>query len=209
MYFLIFGAISTIPTIIFSVFHPHHFLYALPLLAILGGLTIDYTFKLKNRSLKIFLIIVWLIFAQQMIFQVLPWYWQKFQSSKGMVLVNDLTTQDSMYPPVVWVKDNTSQDATLLVTGDTLFYLKADRLPANKYFTVLPWHYKPLDKTISTIQSNRPDYWVIAPSYLKRLSQSEEWNSPEITQLIQDELQRCYSKKIEFPDWQIWQKICL
>lgn len=207
-YFLIIAAIATIPTIVFSVFHPHHFLYALPLLALLGGLATDSAISSKIRPVKIIFIAILIIFAQQISLRTLPWYYQKAQNSKGLVLANDLTPEDSMYQPVSWVKENTLENTTLLVAGDTLFYLKSERLPSNKYFTLLPWHYKPLEKTSPVIKSKRPDFWVIAPSYLKRLKSPEGWNSPDIAEFIEEELKQCYVKIKTFPDWEIWQKTC-
>lgn len=199
-------SISTIPTVIFSVFHPHHFLYALPILSLLAGLVFD--INLKSKVITVLIIASGIFLLYQVIFSVLPWYIQKISSNKGQIIVNDSIPGDNMYEAALWVKNNTTPTTKILVAGDGLFYFKSQRLPSTKYHVILPWHYKPLSKTIPIIQKSRPDYWIIGEGYLERISSKNGWNSPEITKFVQNELQSCYKKEITLPEWQIWKKSC-
>lgn len=107
-----------------------------------------------------------------------------------------------------WIKLNTKESDRILVAGDNLFYVKADRLPSASRQLLTPWHYKPIEKTIPIIINNRPDYWIIETDYMKRLKSPQEWNSPEITDFLDSELASCYHKLATFSTWQIWKKTC-
>ncbi len=200
-------SIATIPSVVFSVFHRHHFLYGLPILAALIGLAVETGLKSKSTSVKIILGLAALFISYQLFSIQLPWYSKRIAEGKNNI-ANDTLPGDSMQETVNWIRENTNSKDTLLVAGDGLFYFKAGRLPSSKFFTVLPWHYKPLEQSAPLILANRPDYWIVSDSYLRRISSLDGWNSPEITSFIMQELKDCYKKTISFPDWEIWRKSC-
>lgn len=201
-------SIATIPSIIFSVFHRHHFLYALPVLALLFGLVFELGIK-STRSLGKAVVLLASIFVMyQSLSTFFPWYLTRVTSGRNNYIANDILPGDSMHETVTWIKENTQTKDKLLVAGDGLFYFKAERLPSTKFFTVLPWHYKPVNQTAPLIEKSMPDYWVVSHSYLKRISSPEGWNSPDIAEFIRGQLENCYKKKATFPDWEIWQKNC-
>lgn len=208
LYILNILGISTIPTVIFSVFHPHHFLYALPILSLLAGISVELFLQNHNRSIKIITSIIFIFVIYQLAFSVFPWYIQKISENKGNIIINDSLPGDSMFTATTWIKNNTPHNTRILVAGDDLFYFKSKRLPSSKFHVILPWHYQPLNKTIPIIQANRPDYWIIGDGYLERISSPDGWNSPEISQFIYEELNKCYNLKISLPEWHIWEKKC-
>ena len=208
LFLLLSVSIITIPSIIFSVFHRHHFLYALPILALLFGLVLELSIKSKRLFPKIITLAAGIFMIYQLFITILPWYSARLISGRNNNIANDILPGDSMLDTVTWIKENTTTRDTVLVAGDGLFYFKAERLPSTKFFTVLPWHYKPIGQVAPIIQNNRPNYWVISPSYLKRISSPEGWDSPEITGFIMGELKSCYKQVSSFSDWEIWQKSC-
>ncbi len=196
---------ASIPSVVFSVFHPHHFLYILPVNALLAGLSIDLSLSQKKfKSIVILPIILLLIIF---LTSILPWYLERI--GKGNLrIINDVSPNTSMYNTIGWVKKYTKEDDRLLVVGDSLFYFRSNRLPSTKLYTVLPWHYKPIEISARIIQKNRPDYWVLDTNYLQRLSSPKGWSSPEISEFILQELKICYQKRASFDEWEIWGKVC-
>lgn len=205
---LLIVSVTTIPSIIFSVFHRHHFLYSLPVLALLFGIVFDVGTRSKQLLGKIIILMAGVFIVYQVFSTIFPWYSTRILAGRGNYIANDILPGDSMHDAVKWIKDNTKTEDKILVAGDGFFYFKADRIPASKFFTVLPWHYKPISQTSPLIEKSMPEYWIISPSYLKRISSLEGWNSPEITEFIYGQLESCYKKRVVFPDWEIWQKSC-
>lgn len=201
-------AASSMPSVIFSIFHPHHFLYILPTVAILTGLVFDLLLEKKILIGKYLAIFLLLLFTYQLAQQIFPWYWERFWRAKNQTIVNDVIPGSDMDKAISWIKLNTKMDDRILVAGDNLFYFKADRLPSAKRQLVAPWHYKPLEKTIPIIVNNRPDYWIIDSDYMQRLKSPEGWNSPEITEFLDRELKSCYQYLAAFSTWQIWKMTC-
>lgn len=198
------ASLASIPSIIFSIFHPHHFLYILPAVALLSGF-IGQATGAKQAWVKVaafFLILSQLWFMAN---RVLPWY-QSRSKLRRPYIVNDVMPGDPMYDAVSWINTNTKPESRILVAGDMLFYFKSDRLPSANRQTVLPWHYKPIEQTAVIVTANRPDYWIVDTNYLKRLTSPDQWNSPEITEFITEELKNCYRQTAIFAQWQIWQK---
>lgn len=210
IYILItFVTISSIPSIVFSIFHPHHFLYILPTTAILTGLAFDVLSKNRSSLGRLLTLFLLLIIVINILSVVLPWYWEQSGRNKRNSIVNDVLPGTDMDSAVKWVLLNTEKSDKILVAGDNLFYVRADRLPSAKRQLVAPWHYKPMESTIPIIVNNRPDYWIIDSDYIKRLKSPEGWNSPEITDFLDSELRECYQKLIEFSTWQIWRFSCV
>lgn len=206
----------SIPSVVFSVYHPHHFLYILPVNSLLAGLSIDLIFSKKYENHKKIIVSPIVLFLFIFLSNILPWYLDRIgKYNEGLKpynykskIINDVTPNTNMYYAVDWIKKNTKQDDNLLVAGDSLFYFRSDRIPANKLHTVLPWHYKPISESSEIIRRDRPDYWVIDSNFIKRLRSSSGWSSPEISQFIDEELKACYRKKVSFDEWEIWGKTC-
>lgn len=200
-------SLVTIPFTIFSIFHPHHFNYALPTLAIAAGISYDY---LKSSNKHLFNLSI-LYVVSIMFLIIFPWYLQHLNYKVNYKIENDVgeNPNDPMYQAVEWIKNNTPKSSKIQVTSDPLFFLRSDRLPANKYAKGIPTYFwKPFDKVKPQILSSLPDYWIIEKGFMRRLFLPSELDSPEMGDFINTELNACFVLKQEFDTWQIWQKKC-
>lgn len=201
--FALFLSASTIPFIIFSIYHPHHLNYALPILAITAGIAYDIS---KNHKL-IFLSGV-AIFLLILITSLLPWHIERIKFPPNFRIANDLypDSKDPMKDAVNWVKDNTFENTRIMVMGDALFYLRSDRLSSARPSKGMPYGWNPMSQIEKEITENRPDFWIVSRGFTKALI--NYWNRPDIIQFLDSELENCYILKINFEDWQIWEKRC-
>ncbi|QQG43489.1 MAG: hypothetical protein HYW45_00525 [Candidatus Daviesbacteria bacterium] len=200
---LLLLSLSTVPMIIFSVFHPHHFLFALPLLSISAGYALPKLIKISHFNLLTFIITISVVFY--ITTYTIPWLTSKFipgWNPKILTAEKDPKQQEA----IDWLKINTDLNIKILVAGDPLFYFRSERLPANNRFTVLPWHYLPLDQTQKVMVEKPPIFWVIDKNYRERLISG--WKTPQIDEFIKNEL-ICYKMVFENSEWEIWQKTCL
>lgn len=186
--------LSTIPFVVFSVFHFHHLSFALPLASIVIGFL--YSKKLASKITILFLVIL--------AFRLLPWYINTSSFKNIGRIANNLTVGDTMYQTVDWVKKNTPDSSTILVAGDALFYFSTNRLPSNKNAYVSPYNWEPLKITIQEVNQDLPDYWVINRTYLTRLI--KEYKKDLMVTYIEKTLTNSYSQKATFDDWEVWEK---
>lgn len=184
--------LSSLPLIIFSIFHPHHFLYSLPIMAICFGMALD-----KVKITKIYSV----LFVIYFLFHLLPWYSGRFTNTNKIINLSDVSNDKYQLEIINWIKNNSDVDSRIIVVGDPMFYFRSNRLPANKYFSVLPWHYLPLDVTKIEFKTKRPEYWIIDKLYKQRLISG--WKTPEVVDFVNQELliyQMVYSNS----EWEIW-----
>lgn len=191
--FLALTGLSSIPLIIFSIFHPHHFLYSLPIMSICLGMALD-----KVKITKIYL----LIFTIYFIFHLTPWYLGRFTNANKITNLTNVSNDKNQLEIISWLKNNSEATDKLIVEGDPMFYFRSNRLPANKYFSVLPWHYLPLDVTKKEFENKKPKFWIIDKSYRQRLI--DGWKTPEIVDFIEKQLLN-YEMKYFNSEWEIWE----
>src|SRR3989338_5012953 len=151
LFLLLSVSIITIPSIIFSVFHRHHFLYALPIISLLFGIVFDIVMRSKGLFGKVAVLLAGIFIVYQVFSTVFPWYSHRILAGRNNYIANDILPGDSMNDAVIWIEEHTKTEDKLLVAGDGFFYFKAGRLPASKFFTVLPWHYKPIGQVAPVI----------------------------------------------------------
>ena len=195
--FLSLLGLSTIPFIIFSIFHFHHLSYALPLLAIIAGLAID---SIPRSKHKYAFIIIFLILT----IPIISWYKARVNPSPSFKIVNDVYPGDPMYDAVEWVKQNTNKNDKLMVFGDPLFYMRADRLPSARPAKSIPYSWEPLDKISREIRANSPDYWVTDTRSMKTIS--EVYKKQNMINFVNEELTSSYIKVATFKIWEIWKR---
>jgi len=87
--------ISTIPFILFSVYHPHHLNYALPVLSIAFGFSLDLSRRL-GRIGKVLAFSGIIIFLIMFLIFILPWHLSRVVYPPNFRIVNDLIG-DSRY----------------------------------------------------------------------------------------------------------------
>lgn len=208
--FILALSLSTLPFVIFGIYHPHHLSYALPIMALTSG----FVFNLKRDyggKNKIIFYAGFLYLSFVVATTILPWYKTRLIFPPSLTITNDVigNRDDPMYDSVEWVKKNTSPDTRIQVTADPLFFLRSERLPANKYAKGIPaYFWKPFDKAKATILNSLPDYWIIETGFMKRLRATSGWDSPEMADFIHNKLEECYEQRANFSGWQIWQLTC-
>lgn len=202
---LFLGIIASVPTIVFSVFHPHHFLYIIPFIIVYSIITIDLTIKQKNKFTTFCLTILLFLIFYHLSQTIIPWNLSRI-NFKPKGVVNIISEGDSAYGAVDWIKKYTPPNSTLLVVGDSLVYKYSNRLPSSKIHGFTPWSLKPLEKNKQEIIKNKPDYWLIFYDYQNRLFEKDKWNSPEIVNFINDLITKDYLLVEKTDAWEMWQK---
>lgn len=196
------GLVS-LPAIILAIFHPHHFLFALPIMALAAGLATQIAWEIPKLKLIGLLMLGLILWHAGSI--VLPNLTSRFITGwqpRVLTAGQDFNQQQA----IDWLITHTNQHSRILVVGDPLFYFRSNRLPANSRFTVLPWHYLPLEETKKIIDQQPPTFWVIDKNYLQRLITG--WRTPQIAEFVETELNHCYQQVFSNPEWLIWERQC-
>lgn len=199
---LLLGA-STIPFTVFSIFHFHHFNYALGILAIAAGYSYDELRKIKNGN-AIFVATA-VIFILLTVSTVLPWYTSHL-SAPSLKIKNDVYPGEPMYDAILWVKDNTPKDAKLMVFADPLFYMRAERLPASRPSKGMPYSWMPFSEVRAELRRTPADYWVTDQNFSRRLS--KDFRVEDMLKFVESELETCYKKVANFDTLEIWERVC-
>lgn len=196
------GLVS-LPAITLAIFHPHHFLFALPIMALAVGLATQIAWEIPKLKLIGLLMLGLILWQAGSI--VLPNLTSRFITGwqpRVLTAGQDLNQQQA----IDWLVTHPSKHSRILVVGDPLFYFRSNRLPANSRFTVLPWHYLPLGESKKVIDQQPPTFWVIDKNYLQRLVTG--WKTPQIAEFIEDELSRCYQQVFSNLEWLVWERRC-
>lgn len=199
-------SMSTIPSVVFSIFHFHHFNYALPILALTAGMTFSQTpgYKLLKRVLKTTLLgALLLVFANV----ILPWHRSRIIFPPSLRIYNlETTPGDNTHETIEWLKKNTSPSSRIMVLGTSIVYLRSDRLPASRPAKGIPYTWTPMESVKQEMIAAPPDYWIVDRRFLNRIVISNR--REDIKNFIDEELARCFSKVVQYDNWEIWQKMC-
>ena len=190
---LVTAIFSSIPFVVGSIFHPHHYLFILPVASLAFGKAMGTD---RSRLLIGF-------FIYMTVFTFYPWYSYRLTRGPANQNLNDVSKDPQMQELVGEIKQK-SQSKGIIVVGDPLIYYFSDTLPTNKYFMALPWHYIPLTETKKIFDSKPPHLWIIDTGYMKRFYES--WKTPEVGNFIKDQISGCYRKVYESQPWEIWQR---
>lgn len=203
-WFIYLLAISTIPFNFFSVFHFHHLSYSLPILAITAGFAYEAIFRSKivKQIFKFSLLAFGLIF----IVSIFPWYKNHLIIKPNFSIANDVTPGDNMDLTINWVKQNSTEKDTLMVFGDSFFYVRSNRLPAVRASSGMPYAWEPFYQVKDEIHNNPSDFWIIDEQFKNRIVKN--YNKQEMIDFMNEELNSCYRLVKEFPLWQVWKRYC-
>jgi len=191
-------SLSTVPFIIFSVYHPHHLNYALPILAILAGFVYEHK-KYFLPAIAIFLY----VFATD----ILPWHSSRLVYPPSSKILNDTYPGDDMYKVIDWVKENTPENAKFMILGDSMFYLRSNRLPANRPAKGgIPYSWQPFEQIKKEILSSPPDYWVIGKTFTDRIIKNHD--AAYMIDFVYGETNKCYKLRFNEDVWEIWERTC-
>lgn len=200
---LILG-LSTIPFIVFGIYHPHHLLYALPLMSIMAG----YAWDLAQRDKYTTYTVAFLLSILLIIFKLdmYPTFKQRIIFPPNFNIVNDTYPGDGMYEAIQWMRANSSSNARIMVVGDPLFYLKSDHLPSSRSSEGIPHNWQPFDNIKDEIAYSPPDYWIIADELTSRIA--KDFDRPEIIEFLDQQITTCYKLQVKYKTWAIWERIC-
>lgn len=194
-------SISSLPFIIYSIFHLHHLNYPLGILAIAAGFSIDEIKNIKTgKGLIVIFTLVFLLLGIQTLF---PWYIERL-SHPSLKIANDVYPEDPMYDSIEWVKQSTDKSHTLIVVGDPLFYMRANRLPASRPIKSIIVSWEPIGEISREIKVTPPDYWIVDANTIKSLL--EIYKKQDMVDFVNEELQSGYSKRVTFKNWEIWER---
>lgn len=107
---------------------------------------------------------------------------------------------------VQWIKKNTKLTDTLMVFGDSLFYVRSNRLPSTRASAGMPYAWEPFGGVKGEIENNLPNYWIIDEQFKNRFVKN--YNKKDMLDFMENELSRCFKLVKEFPLWQVWLKTC-
>lgn len=193
--------LSTIPFILFSIFHPHHLNYALPILAINAGFAFNSGVQTKLQKFLSISLIAAIVFM--LLNVVFPWHKSHILTYPDFKISNlETKPGDSDYNVSSWLKNYTQTNDKIMVLGDSSIYFSSDRLPASRPSKGMPYSWVPLGEIEKEIKSSRGSYWIIDRHFIKRLT--KEHGRSDIENFINLELENCYKEVVTFETWEIW-----
>ena len=205
-YFLLTLSLSTVPFILFSLYHPHHLNYALPIQALCLGFAYNLLTKFKNSG-KIFLLIIIITITYFSKTIILDWHFDRWNYPPDFKIKNDIYpySKDPMNSAINWILSNTNTDSKIMVLGDSLFYLRANRLPASRPSKGIPYAWNPFERVKLEITGNPADYWIIERQFYEKLNIVYRQKKMQI--FIDELLLNNYKLIIKYDSWEIWEKL--
>lgn len=201
---LIVSGLATIPFIIFSVYHPHHYSYALPILAIAAGFCVN--FREKSILLKIISCIMILIPSYIIVTTIIPWHISRITFPPSMKIYNDVYPQDrnSINDTISWLKINVPSSNKILVLGNPIVYIKSSLLPSSRPSKGMPHSWGNISQIKAEIFSSPPNYWIVDQQFVTRLRTN--YSDFDIMPFVDNEMLHCYTLEKSFDKWQIWKR---
>lgn len=195
-------SLSTIPFIVFSIYHPHHLNYALPVLALCAGFALDNASVNVAKKLAFGVGAIIFIFITATTF--IPFHLSRFTFPPNMRIANDLypDTVDPMNETLCWIVKKTTPETTIMVIGDPIFYLRSNRLPSSRPSKSIPYGWDPLEKIKTEMRAKPADYWIVDRQFVERLVES--FNRKDQADFINEELDIRYKMVVSFDNWEIW-----
>lgn len=196
--------LSTIPFIVFSVFHPHHYSYALPIMAIVLGLSLTSIEKSnEGRKLpKLFL----LAFGFYFIFQIMNWHITHYSLTLDFRIRNDFQKNSSDIEVVNWLIANSDNNTKIFVIGNPLVYVKTNLPPSSRPAHSMPFSWVPFDEIKKEVLISLPKYLITDTNFVVRFAR--DYNQKEMSDFINDLITKCFKKVYEVDTWQVYEKNC-
>lgn len=194
-------SISTIPFAILSVFHYHHLSFALPILAISLGYFASEKFisKLIIFTSSAILLLIFL--------KTTYWHYEKIVFPPDLSIRNDISGNDPTVKIVVWLKNNTNENETIFVVGNSMVYVKANRKPSSRPSHSIPYSWVPFDKVKMELLAKKPDYFLIESNAFVRIIR--DYHKPEMDAFIKEEISKCFTPVVTIDSWDIFKNHCL
>ena len=198
-------SISTIPFNLLSVFHFHHFNYSLPILSLTSGIIFDLP-KSDDTLIQRTRFVGVIIFLFILFVSILPWYKNRLIFPPNFSIANDVQEGDYQDKTVNWIRQNTSEETKIMVFGDSMVYVRSDRLPPFRPSKGMPYAWEPFEEIKKEILAQPASYWIMDEQFTNRFTKS--YDKQYMFDFVLEELSSCYKLVKEFPLWQVWQRTC-
>lgn len=196
--------LSTIPFIFFGIYHPHHLLFALPVMSAAAGLAWDLAKSAKNGLLIISFAI--LIFSLIYLKDLLPRLKRNLTFPPNFSITNDTKPGDGMYEAIEWIKEDSSPSDKIMVVGDPLFYVHSGLLPASRPSEGIPHNWEPFEKTKKEIEATPAKYWIVDDSLINRMV--KDFKKGFMVDYVYETLNKCYKSQGKFGGTEVWLRVC-
>lgn len=204
-YFILTLSLTTIPFILFSLYHLHHLNYSLPIQALLFGSALNLLTRKMDNWIPL-LTITLFIFLFLSYITIIRWHFERIVLPPDFTIKNDIypNSTDPMNDAINWILKNTSPNSKIMVVGDAMFYMRSNRLPASRPSKGIPYAWNPFERVKTEITNNPADYWIIERQFYKKLVTIYK---QEEMQIFVDELLSSYKLVKKYDTWEIWEKI--
>lgn len=194
---------TTLPFILFSVYHPRHLIFALPILSLSLAALIDLP---KNTSKKSILALLFTYLMYALLTIISPWYISNLHYNSFNKIFNQPNPGDGMYESIEWIRKNSSGADTIMVFGNSYFYFASDRVPASRPNSGIPYAWEPFSMVKKELNSKLPKYWIIDQEFMKRML--NQYKRPDMVDFLNQQLSTCYKLTSKFKHIHIYQKTC-
>ncbi len=193
------------PLILFGIYHPHHLLFALPVMALTAGFVYDLLKGNQKRAVLIGCFAI-LVFSFIYLKDLLPRLKRNFVFGPNFTITNDTVPGDGMFEAIEWMKVNSSPADKIMVVGDPLFYVRSNRLPASRPSEGIPHNWQPFDQIKAELEATPPKFWVVDDGLITRMI--KDFKTPYMVDYLNETLNKCYKSQGKFGGTQVWQRIC-
>lgn len=159
----------------FAIFHPIRFEISLPAFALVFGIATqglmkNKTGKLRKTGIGLLSVILAINLFTILKYKVESYKVKLFETKYLYEIISEVYPGDPMYTSIEWMKKNSDPQEKIFVLADALFYIKTDRLPANRRAVASEaFVYVPFEDFKSEIQASWPAYWVIDERQWRRM----------------------------------------
>lgn len=197
--------LSTIPFIFFGIYHPHHLLFALPVMSITAGFAWDLAKSGKKAGLLIISFAI-LIFSLIYLKDLLPRLKRNLTFPPNFTITNDTKPGDGMYEAIEWIKENSSPGDKIMVVGDPLFYVHSGLLPASRPSEGIPHNWEPFEKVKKEIEASPARYWIVDDGLVNRMV--KDFKKGFMVDYVYETLNKCYKSQGKFGGTEVWLRTC-
>lgn len=158
----------------FAIFHPLRFEISLPAFALIFGLAIQDLFQNRSSKIrKVGLVLLFLILLINIFtifkYKLINYRERLFETKYSHEIISEVYSDDPMYDAIGWMKLNSNPSDRIFVLGDALFYVKSERLLANRRAVASEaFVFTPFEQFKTELESSWPSYWVVDERLWKR-----------------------------------------
>ncbi|MBX4205646.1 hypothetical protein KW795_00440, partial [Candidatus Microgenomates bacterium] len=164
--------------------------------------------KVKQQSIGKFIYFILIGFiGYSLLFNLLPWHFERIVFPPDMTIRNDISPTDTTGDAIKWLRENTNKNEKILVIGNSIVYIKADRLPSTRPSHSVPFSWVPFPKVKEEILSTPPSYLLIDTNFTSRLKGA--YHQMEMYDFANNFMPQCFKEVYEVDTWKILKNNCI